>query len=265
HITAVSIVNQVIEEEPWFPKEDLRPLIYNAIASIKNLHEESIRNSMRFRLSLMTLSKGCVAFEILIWRDRTKRRPLRRLNETKLNLEIQKPVKYLVASQKLYGGMEGSTPLRIRDVCNEFVMSYNNIMYDEVTIEFSHGSWIESEEILEIVWRNPAFGEKFAKSQSEGTYVTDIIVPVVKASLKKLPIKSFAFVSTAERQSIASKDRREKTGKRPDIMFMKEENDWVKLWREMNDGMYWVHKGCKPKKDEFGIQVAGQKLHLYSG
>jgi len=34
----------------------------------------------------------------------------------------------------------------------------------------------------------------------------------------------------------------------------------------MNDGMYWVHKGCKPKKDEFGIigiQVAGQKLHLY--
>lgn len=46
----------------------------------------------------------------------------------------------------------------------------------------------------------------------------------------------------------------------------KEENDWVKLWREMNDGMYWVHKGCKPKKDKFGIigiQVAGQKLHLY--
>ena len=28
----------------------------------------------------------------------------------------------------------------------------------------------------------------------------------------------------------------------------------------------WVHKGCKPQKDEFGIvgiQIAGQKLHLY--
>ncbi len=37
HITAVSIVNQVIEEEPWFPKEDSRQLIYNAIASIKIL------------------------------------------------------------------------------------------------------------------------------------------------------------------------------------------------------------------------------------
>ena len=41
HITAVSIVNQVIEEEPWFPKEDSRQLIYNAIASIKNLYGEN--------------------------------------------------------------------------------------------------------------------------------------------------------------------------------------------------------------------------------
>ena len=35
--------------------------------------------------------------------------------------------------------MEGSTPLCIRDLCNEFVMSYNNIMYEEVPIELSHG------------------------------------------------------------------------------------------------------------------------------
>ncbi|CAG8666287.1 10955_t:CDS:2, partial [Acaulospora morrowiae] len=155
--------------------------------------------------------------------------------------------------------MEGTTPLRIKDVCNGFVMSYNNTMYEEVPIELSHGNWDESEEdvvgiasgILDTIgsiWRNPAFGEKFAKSQNEGTYVMDIIVSVVKASLENLSIKSFAFVSTAERQSIASKDQREKTGKRSDIIFM-EENDWVKLWREMNDGMYWVHKGCKPKKD----------------
>ncbi|CAG8625391.1 7314_t:CDS:2, partial [Ambispora gerdemannii] len=41
HITAVSIVNQVIEEEPWFPKEDSRQIIYNAIASIKNLYGEN--------------------------------------------------------------------------------------------------------------------------------------------------------------------------------------------------------------------------------
>ncbi|CAJ0902716.1 9367_t:CDS:2 [Entrophospora sp. SA101] len=40
------------------------------------------------------------------------------------------------------------------------------------------------------------FSDKFVKSQNEGAYVTKIIVPMVKASLKKLPIKSFAFVST---------------------------------------------------------------------
>jgi len=44
--------------------------------------------------------------------------------------------------------MEGTTPLRIKDVCNGFVMSYNNTMYEEVPIELSHGSWNESEEDL---------------------------------------------------------------------------------------------------------------------
>ncbi|CAG8697549.1 13556_t:CDS:2, partial [Ambispora gerdemannii] len=103
--------------------------------------------------------------------------------------------------------MEGTTPLRIKDVCNEFVMNYNNIIYEEVPIELSHGNWDESEgdvvgiasEILNTIgsiWRNPVFGKKFAKSQNEGTYVMDIIVPVVKASLEKLPIKNFTFVST---------------------------------------------------------------------
>ncbi|CAJ0842511.1 6794_t:CDS:2 [Entrophospora sp. SA101] len=43
------------------------------------------------------------------------------------------------------------------------------------------------------------------------------------------------------------------------------ENDKVKLWREMNDGMAYIHGGCKPDKNEFGvvgIQVTGRMLHL---
>jgi len=44
--------------------------------------------------------------------------------------------------------MEGTTPLHIKDVCNGFVMSYNNTMYESVPIELSHGSWNESEEDL---------------------------------------------------------------------------------------------------------------------
>jgi len=46
---------------------------------------------------------------------------------------------------------------------------------------------------------------------------------------------------------------------------IKEENDNVKLWREMNDGMAWVHKGCKSDKNEFGVlglQIVRKIMHL---
>jgi hypothetical protein len=92
-----------------------------------------------------------------------------------------------------------------------------------------------------------------------------------------------------ERQSIASSDRKgDGRGRRPDIMLVTNEGDKlyelmyvecsriccseqkvvdddVKLWREANDGMYWVRKNRKPEKDQFGIvgvQVAGLNLHL---
>jgi len=46
------------------------------------------------------------------------------------------------------------------------------------------------------VWANPAFGsDEFIKSHSEGTYITDIIIPLIQAALKGLPYKQ-AFVST---------------------------------------------------------------------
>jgi len=90
---------------------------------------------------------------------------------------------------------------------------------------------------------------------------------------------------SSEKQSIASADRRGEghSGRRPDIMFVlkygdyvyeliytecsriictkrKKINDSVKLWREVNDGVFWTRKGCYPEKDKFGIigiQVAG--------
>ena len=46
------------------------------------------------------------------------------------------------------------------------------------------------------VWINPAFGPELLKTQSEGTYVTDIIIPSIRASLKGLPYRYFAFIST---------------------------------------------------------------------
>ena len=45
----------------------------------------------------------------------------------------------------------------------------------------------------------------------------------------------------------------------------KKDDDKIKLWREMNDGMDYVHRSRKPEKNEFGIlgiQVAGEIMHL---
>ncbi|RGB24213.1 hypothetical protein C1646_773404 [Rhizophagus diaphanus] len=115
-----------------------------------------------------------------------------------------------------------------------------------------------TEEILDTlsnIWKNPAFEPQNAKSQSEGTYITDVIIPVIRSALKKLPIGKSAFISMAERQKSS----------RLICIDSKEENDKIKLWWEMNDGMVYVHKGCRPDKNEFGIlgiQVAGEMMYL---
>jgi hypothetical protein len=44
-------------------------------------------------------------------------------------------------------------------------------------------------------WSNPAFAPEFIKEQSEGTYVTDIIIPSIRAALKGLPFKQ-SFICT---------------------------------------------------------------------
>nr|CAG8566335.1 14540_t:CDS:2 [Entrophospora candida] len=93
-------------------------------------------------------------------------------------------------------------------------------------------------------------------------------------------------LSIAEKQSAASADRKDKFGKRQDLMFIlknksfayelvygefsclarsegKKENDDIKPWQETNDGMFWAHKKYKPAKGDFGIiglQVADTPL-----
>ncbi|CAG8464459.1 8759_t:CDS:2 [Paraglomus occultum] len=119
-------------------------------------------------------------------------------------------------------------------------------------------------DVLSDTWKNSAFSSEFAESISEGTYVSNVIVPAIRASLKNVPLEKSSFVSTSERQSSASADRKGKgrLGRRPDIMFViklddrlfelmyaeclrlictkTKEIDEVKLWRECNDGMYYV-------------------------
>uniref|UniRef100_U9SXQ1 Uncharacterized protein n=1 Tax=Rhizophagus irregularis (strain DAOM 181602 / DAOM 197198 / MUCL 43194) TaxID=747089 RepID=U9SXQ1_RHIID len=100
------------------------------------------------------------------------------------------------------------------------VEAYNFFMDPAERMKTLHDkSWKESNEklgkvtldilnILRDIWKNSAFGPKLVKSQSEGTYMTNVIVPMIRASLKDLPIGKSGYISTAERQSIASKDRR---------------------------------------------------------
>ncbi|GBB91458.1 hypothetical protein RclHR1_18770013 [Rhizophagus clarus] len=188
----------------------------------------------------------------------------------------------------------------IRKKCNEFVRDFASRNTNKLPRALLHdGRWKESNEklakitdgILETLndsWNNSAFSPEEAEVLNEITYLTNLIVPAIRASLKNLPHGKFTYISTYERQSIASADRRKRSGRRPDIIFVmmdrgkkyelmytecsrlfcteqKIKDDAVKIWRETNDGMYWVYKGRRPEKDEFGIiglQVAGSTLRL---
>ncbi|RHZ59978.1 hypothetical protein Glove_360g17 [Diversispora epigaea] len=124
--------------------------------------------------------------------------------------------------------------------------------------------------VLEGIWNNPAFTTSEIRStQSEGTYVTDIIVPLLRASLENLPNGSI-FLSTAERQSMTSKARKSfgsneerlthkiPIGKKPDVMVMTK-------YGEALDGISFVGVACRSTNNQFGIvriQVAGEDLFL---
>ncbi|RHZ54743.1 hypothetical protein Glove_423g95 [Diversispora epigaea] len=206
---------------------------------------------------------------------------------------FMKPVRQMVPT---------ALPLIVQRKCDEFVSTFiENRVFDLPQKLLHDGMWKETDielsytakrilDTLSDSWNNPVFGSEFVESLNEGTYVTNVIVPAVRATLKDLPLGKSTFITSSERQSSASANRRGvgRSGKRPDVMFVmkhggkyyellyiecsrlfcttkKEIDDGVKLWRECNDGLYWTRKSCKPDKDEFGIvgiQVAGNKLLL---
>nr|CAG8580862.1 709_t:CDS:2 [Entrophospora candida] len=118
---------------------------------------------------------------------------------------------------------------------DEFVENFNNMDTPNYIRNVIHNkSWKENEvELLKMtewilgvlfrrdIWCNLAFGTSMACSmQSEGTYITDAIMPLLHASLGDIP-NGYICLSSAERQSLASKARRndgtdkEKMGKNP--------------------------------------------------
>jgi hypothetical protein len=103
--------------------------------------------------------------------------------------------------------MQVQTPSIIHDMCATFVENFHDDMETIPQHLFHNNTWKESDETLANVtenildslrdiWKNPAYNTEFVNTQSEGTYVTDIIVPLIQASLRKLPIKKYSFLST---------------------------------------------------------------------
>ncbi|CAG8685732.1 5566_t:CDS:1, partial [Ambispora leptoticha] len=179
--------------------------------------------------------------------------------------------------------------LMVQEMCREFALDFNRhqikmkpakLIYDE--------DWKESKEdikrvikeilnVLKDIWNNSAFSSELAKTLNEGTYQLIVIVSAIRALLKNLPIGD-SFISTSEKQSIASANRKGEGYMRRhlDIMLVvkyletvfelmyvecsrlictpqKKTDDEIKLWQETNDRLYWIHQSLKPDKDQFGI------------
>nr|CAG8452052.1 6883_t:CDS:2 [Entrophospora candida] len=121
--------------------------------------------------------------------------------------------------------MSATLPDIPKGACWDFVANFSDDSVEELRNKLSHdNSW------------------------KRGTYVIDIIVPIIRATLKNLPVGKFGFVSTAEHQNTASKDQKGDTGKCPDIIFM------PGLARGVNQ--------IETSFGIIGIQVSGNMLRL---
>jgi len=136
-----------------------------------------------------------------------------------------------------------SIPSEVHDVCKNFVSKHSKFQIEVIPDLLSHDrNWKDSKEILLEVtigilntlsnsWENSAFGFKFVDSLNEGTYVTNVIVSAIQATLKNLLFEKCLFISrwvwnsnivykvenqlltiffNSERQSTASTEEREK-------------------------------------------------------
>ena len=122
----------------------------------------------------------------------------------------------------------------IKEMCKEFISSFFKQENKEKSPKLTHdGTWKESEEeitcvvkeifgVLKDIWNNPAFSFEHAKSLNEGTYQSTIILLALRAVLKNLPINNSSYITTSEKQSVASADRKGEghMGRRPDIMLI---------------------------------------------
>lgn len=99
-------------------------------------------------------------------------------------------------------------PKIIKENCEEFVLKFKENLTEALPDKLYHKSdWKESEEklvnitkgildVLKDAWNNPAFSPQFVDSQSEGTYLLNIIVPMIRAALVDLSFGKSSYIST---------------------------------------------------------------------
>ncbi|RIA82854.1 hypothetical protein C1645_834718 [Glomus cerebriforme] len=201
-----------------------------------------------------------------------------------------------------YENMKCTLPESVISKCELFIHNFNKANITNMSRNIVHDkTWKENISTLEKRAEPVRFGiirgfenSTTRKEQSEGTYITDVVMPLLRASLEDMP-NGKTCLSIAERQSLASKVRRnsgdiskERMGKKPDAMLLmkhggkinelayaecsriicndtKKANDEVKLWRETLDGISFVNLVCRPLSNQFGIvgvQVAGEDIYL---
>ncbi|CAJ0838802.1 11194_t:CDS:2 [Entrophospora sp. SA101] len=143
--------------------------------------------------------------------------------------------------------MSATLPDIPKGACWDFVANFSDDSVEELLNKLSHdNSW------------------------KRGTYVTDIIVPIIRATLKNLPVGKFGFVSTAEDQNTASKDQKGDTGKCPDIIFMpglargvnQIETSFGIIGIQVSDSD--IHRHCQMREVEIPIwQTSGDDVSEY--
>ncbi|RIB05617.1 hypothetical protein C2G38_2219192 [Gigaspora rosea] len=174
-------------------------------------------------------------------------------DESKIVQNLRKRQKHVFMEPR--ENMRSVLPVSVISKCSEF---RRDIIHNSLWKEKEFEILKTTNRILNVlgeIWCNPAFATSTSRNQqSEGTYIADIIVPLLRTNLENLP-NGYVCLSTAERQSLASKARRN-IGVEEERM----DDDYVKLWKETLDGVSFINATCRPKADQFGIvgiQVAG--------
>ena len=99
-------------------------------------------------------------------------------------------------------------PREISEECVKFVTKFIPQSIPRLQQGLLHdGNWKEGDnklnevalkilDTLKTVWCNPAFGPEFVETMNEGTYVNNVVVSAIRATLFDNPFGEHAFITT---------------------------------------------------------------------